>query len=55
MTAEPEKTKQAAIADAENRLETILAPGHTQFITIRADTLRVLVAATKQLVVEGGA
>lgn len=49
-TEGPEKTTQAAISDAENRLDTILAPGHTQFITIRADTLRVLVNAAKQRV-----
>ena len=40
-------TPDAAIADAQNRLDTIIAAGHTQFITIRADTVEALIAAAQ--------
>ena len=41
------KTTEEAIADAELRLTTIIAAGHTQMINVRADTLRVLIEAAK--------
>jgi hypothetical protein len=37
----------AAIADAQNRLDTIIAAGHTQMVNVRADTLRVLIDAAR--------
>ena len=40
-------TPSAAIADAQARIDSIIAAGHTQFITIRADTVRVLIEAAK--------
>jgi len=42
----PTKTS-AAIADAQARIDNIIAAGHTQFITIRADTVKVLIEAAR--------
>ena len=42
-----QRSIQTAVTDAQNRLDTIIAAGHTQFITIRADTVRVLIEAAR--------
>ena len=39
----------AAIADAQARIDSIIAAGHTQFITIRVDTVEVLIEDAKTL------
>lgn len=48
----PPKTTAEAIADAEHRIDTIITPGHTQFINIRADTVRVLLDSITELEVD---
>jgi len=40
-------TTSDAIADAQARIDSIISAGHTQFITIRADTVRKLIEAAK--------
>jgi len=45
-------TPSAAIADAQARIDSIIAAGHTQFITIRADTVATLIAAIKKAEIE---